>query len=40
MLSLLFGFLGSIKTVLIGTIKWCAETVGGMMLSNIFGTQA
>lgn len=40
MLGLLFGFLGSIKTVLIGAVKWCVDTVGGMILSNIFGTQA
>ena len=39
MLGLLFSFLGSIKTVLVGAVNWCVQTAGEMILSNIFGVQ-
>ena len=35
-----FGFLASIKTVIIGTIKWCVNTVGEMIISNLIGVQS
>lgn len=40
MLSMIFGFLASIKTVIIGTIKWCVNTVGEMIISNLIGVQS
>lgn len=40
MLSMIFGFIASIKTVIIGAIKWCVNTVGEMILSNLIGVQA
>ena len=39
MLSMIFGFLASIKTVIIGTVKWCVNTIGGMILNNLIGVQ-
>lgn len=40
MLSMIFGFLASIKTVIIGTVKWCVNTVGGMIMNNLIGVQS
>lgn len=40
MLSMIFGFLASIKTVIIGAVKWCVNTVGGMIMNNLIGTQS
>lgn len=40
MFSLIFGFLASIKTVIIGTVKWCVNTVGGMIMNNLIGVQS
>ena len=40
MLNMIFGFLASIKTVIIGTIKWCVNTVGSMIMNNLIGTQS
>lgn len=39
MLSMIFRFIASIKTVVIGAIKWCVNTVGEMMLNNLIGVQ-
>lgn len=39
MLNMIFGFIASIKTVIIGAIKWCVNTVGEMMLNNLIGVQ-
>ena len=39
MLSMIFGLIASIKTVIIGAIKWCVNTVGEMMLNNLIGVQ-
>ena len=40
MLSMIFGFLASIKTVIIGAVKWCVNTVGSMSMNNLIGTQS
>lgn len=40
MLSMIFGFLASIKTVIIGTVKWCVNTIGGMIMNNLIGEQS
>ena len=37
MLSMIFGFLASIKTVIIGAVKWCLNTVGEMIIRNLIG---
>lgn len=40
MLSMIFGFIASIKTVIIGTVKWCVNTIGGMIINNLIGAQS
>lgn len=40
MLSMIFGFLASIKTAIIGTVKWCVNIVSDMVISNLIGTQS
>lgn len=40
MLSMIFGFIASIKTVIIGTVKWCVNTIGGMIMNNLIGEQS
>lgn len=40
MLSMIFGFLASIKTVIIGAVKWCVNTVGSMIMNNLIGVQS
>ena len=40
MLSMIFGFLASIKTVIIGAVKWCVNTIGGMIMNNLIGEQS
>lgn len=40
MLNMIFGFIASIKTVIIGAIKWCVNTVGGMIMNNLIGEQS